>query len=245
MSGVVLLSLLFLLALGWPSLAGKVLHVLASRYSQSAASFTDTYQPLGVMQCHRQDIDVYVSNPCDLYNRPHVYSPAWLLGSLAPVTTAWTPVAGCTLAVVFVASLFLLPRARTGRQALFLSLGMLSNAVVFGVNQGNADVLVFVLCAVAGRLLLRPLPPRLAGYALFLLAASLKLYPITLMALGVPDAAGSLAFAAFWLARELAWWGVIGVLAAVLGCLARDAGAVWLVLSHAARSREHEAMDQA
>ena len=420
-----MLGVLLLLALGQPGLAGKILHVLASRYSQSETSFIDTYQLLGVMQCHRQGIDVYVSNPCDLYGRPHVYSPAWLLGSLAPVTTAWTPVVGCTLAVLFVASLFLLPRARTGRQAVFLSLGILSNSVMFGVNQGNADVLIFVLCAVAGCLLLRTLPSRLAGYALFLLAASLKFYPITLMALaarervrvlaalflvsvlsvaafvllcgqdtlralrmvptgkitqmsgakvlaqglsifpygirgsdeavavspfsaavtalllagvlafsfrlwrwdavrgavaalteeesvflgigcvlllgcfftgesyryrgvfflfvlpgltalwrearapaaravfgtaaaaivfllwsvyagngmdsamtalGVPDAAGSLAFAAFWLVRELLWWGVVGVLTAALGCLAWDAGAVRLILDRVARS---------
>ena len=182
-SGAVLLGVLLLLALGQPGLAGKILHVLASRYSQSETSFTDTYQLLGVMQCHRQGIDVYVANPCDLYGRPHVYSPAWLLGSLAPVTTGWTPVVGCTLAVLFVASLFLLPKARTGRQALVLTLGVLSNAVIFGVHQGNADVLVFVLCAVAGRLLLRSLPLRFAGYALFLLVALLKFYPISLMAL--------------------------------------------------------------
>ena len=40
--------------------------------------FLDTHAVLAAAECGRQGIDVYLSNPCDVLGRPHVYSPLWL-----------------------------------------------------------------------------------------------------------------------------------------------------------------------
>jgi hypothetical protein len=40
--------------------------------------FLDTHAVLAAAECARQGIQVYLSNPCDVLGRPHVYSPLWL-----------------------------------------------------------------------------------------------------------------------------------------------------------------------
>jgi len=161
------------------------MHVVASSYSQFDQPYADTYGLIGVMQCYRRGVDIYAFNPCDLYNRPHVYSSVWLLGSRTPVTTAWTPFVGSALAIAFCVSLFLLPPARTRLGALILTAGVVSNAVIFACYQGNNDLVVFVMAAVAGRCLLGGLGARGAGYALLLAAGSLKFYPVVLIVLAL------------------------------------------------------------
>ena len=39
--------------------------------------FLDTHAVLAAAECGRQGIEVYLSNPCDVLGRPHVYSPLW------------------------------------------------------------------------------------------------------------------------------------------------------------------------
>ncbi len=201
-----LLTCIALWLAGQGHLVLLVMHVLASSYSQFDQPFGDTYGLLGVMQCYRQGIDIYVSNPCDLYNRPHVYSSVWLLGARTAVTTAWTPFVGSALAVAFCLSLFLVPPARTFFGALVMTAGVLSNAVIFACYQGNNDLLVFVMVAIAGRGLLGSLGARSAGYALLLAAGSLKFYPAALMVIALRERArvllsvaccAGVAFAAF------------------------------------------------
>ena len=60
--------------------------------------FLDTHAVLAAMDCHRRGFDVYVGNPCDVLDRPHVYSPLWLwIGDVVPVSAAWTPGVGLAL----------------------------------------------------------------------------------------------------------------------------------------------------
>jgi hypothetical protein len=172
---------------GFSRLVLRVMHLVASSYSQFDQPYADTYNVLAIMQCYRQGIDIYVSNPCDLYNRLNVYSAVWLLGAHLPVTTASTLLVGSALAVAFCLSLFLLPPARTRLGAFVLTAGVLSNAAIFACYQGNADLVVFVLVALAGRGLMGGLGARVAGYALLLGAGSLKFYPVALMVLALRE----------------------------------------------------------
>lgn len=181
------------------------MHVVASNYFDRP--FTDTSAVLGVMECYRAGVDIYVSNPCDVpWGRPHVYSSVWLLGARTSVTPAATMEVGTAMLAAFCSSLFLLPPARTGGAAVLLALAMLSNAVIFALFQANADIIIFVMTVVAAALLTRATAQRMGGYALILAAASLKFYPLTLMATALQErlriflivtACSLVAFAAF------------------------------------------------
>jgi hypothetical protein len=149
--------------------------------------FVDTHAVLAVIDCHRRGVDVYVSNPCDVMGRVHVYTPLWLRLAALPITASWTPLVGMALAVTFALSLLLLPSGRDWQSACLICVAALSPAVVFAVERGNADLLMFALAALAGWLVLRRLPTRLLAFPIVVLAAALKLYPATLLLLALRE----------------------------------------------------------
>jgi hypothetical protein len=164
--------------------------------------FLDTHAELAVLDCHRLGLDVYQTNPCDVLGRMHVYTPLWYRLDWTGLTRSDTPAVGLALAVLFAASLALLPPCRTGRATWLLVLAALSPAVAFGLERGNADLLMFALAALAGWLAVRTGPARLVAYPLVVLAAALKLYPATLLVLALRErswrcvAAGGVSLAA-------------------------------------------------
>ena len=142
--------------------------------------FLDTHAVLAAVQCHRQGIDVYTENPCDVFGRIHVYSPLWLALSALPITTDWTPAVGATLVGLFLLSLTLLPPGRGWAQVGIITLATLSGSVAFALERANNDLVIFILAALIIRL-------RWCGYALAVLAAMLKFYPAVLLALAVRE----------------------------------------------------------
>jgi hypothetical protein len=149
--------------------------------------FLDTHGELAIIECYRRGLDVYVSNPCDALGRVHVYTPLWFRFAALPIDTSWTPVIGFGLALVFVASLLLLPAGRDGRAAGLICAAALSPAVAFALERGNVDLLMFVLAALAAALALRRLPMRLLAFPVVVLAAALKVYPATLLVLALRE----------------------------------------------------------
>ncbi len=149
--------------------------------------FLDTHGELAIIECHRRGLDVYLTNPCDALGRVHVYTPLWLRLAVLPVDTSWTPAVGFALALVFVASLLLLPPGRDGRAVGVICAAALSPAVAFALERGNADLLMFVLAALAAGLALRGLPTRLLAFPIVVLAAALKVYPATLLILALRE----------------------------------------------------------
>ncbi len=179
----------------------RVLGVPAFRFP-----FLDTDAILAVLECHRRGIDVYVVNPCDVLGRMHVYTPLWFRFAALPIDTSWTPVVGCALALVFAISLLLLPPARDWRAAGLMCAAALSPAVAFAIERGNADLLMFVLAALAARVAVRRLPTRLLAFPIVVLATMLKVYPATLLILALRERlALCLAIAAVSLAALLAY----------------------------------------
>lgn len=171
---------------GGEAVVMAVMRVVASNYQR--APFTDASAVLGVMQCYREGVDIYVSNPCDIpLGRPHVYSSVWLLGARTSITPASTMIVGTFMLLAFCLSMFLLPPARSRRAAILQTAAALSNAVIFSLFQANADVIIFVMIVVAAALVQRMLLLRIAGYALILAAASLKFYPLTLMVIALRE----------------------------------------------------------
>ena len=149
--------------------------------------FLDTYGELAIVKCHQRGYDVYVGNPCDVLGRVHVYTPLWFRLAILPIDTRWTPMIGFGLALGFVTSLALLPPGRDGRAGALICAAVLSPAVAFAVERGNADLLMFVLAALAAGVALRRLPTRLLAFPLVVLAAALKVYPATLLVLALRE----------------------------------------------------------
>jgi hypothetical protein len=145
--------------------------------------FLDTETVLSGVRCLRDGVDVFESNPCDPLHRVYDYSPLWLLLARLPVTRAWTAPAGIVVDVAFILSLLLLPAGRSVRATAVIVAGVLSPPVVFAMERGNNDLVLFTLASIAAALACRTPALRVIGYASALLAGLLKYYPMTLLAL--------------------------------------------------------------
>jgi len=152
--------------------------------------FLDTETVLSAVRCVRAGVDVFAGNPCDPLRRVYDYSPLWLVLAKLPVTEAWTMPAALAVCVSFIASLTLLPPGRGALQTALITLGVISSAVVFTVERGNNDLVLFVLAVVAAALACRTPLLRVVGYGAALLAGLLKYYPMTLMALTTRERPG-------------------------------------------------------
>ncbi|HZL59282.1 MAG TPA: hypothetical protein VFC38_06250 [Stellaceae bacterium] len=143
--------------------------------------FVDIHGVLSAIQCGREGIDVYLTNPCDVLGRVFFYSPLLLWGEVLPLDTGATQIAGLAVDLLFFAALFCLPAPRRLGDGVLMLLATLSTMTVFAVERANIDLVVFAFAAFGGALLLRPGRARLAGYALFVVAALTKFYPAALL----------------------------------------------------------------
>jgi hypothetical protein len=110
--------------------------------------------------------------------------------SAIPLGVTSTSVVGWVLDALFLASLVFVPPPRRLRELAIVVLATLSTMVVFAVERGNPDVLLFMLVLGIGFLALHGPPPRLLAYLITLLAAAVKYYPIILMILSVRERIG-------------------------------------------------------
>jgi hypothetical protein len=149
--------------------------------------FVDIHGVLSSVECWRQGIDVYVTNPCDVLGRVFFYSP--LLLWLAPTGfgVADTPYAGLLVDGLFMASLALLPLPRKAPDFALVILALLSTTTVFAAERANIDLLMFALAASAAALLVRTWRARLVAYALVAAGALIKFYPVALVLLALRE----------------------------------------------------------
>ena len=139
--------------------------------------FLDMQGVTSPVECHRLGYDVYVQNPCDVFHRPHNYSPLWLWLAVLPITTAWDNALGLALVGLFLVALAFLPPARDWR---LITLATISSTTMFAMERANIDLLMFAMAMLVARL-------RFIGYAVALLAGMLKFYPIVLLIVVVRD----------------------------------------------------------
>jgi hypothetical protein len=128
--------------------------------------------------CWKRGINVYISDPCDVLRRPHAYSPLWLRASFLPTGRLSTSLGGIALDCCFFLSLYFTFKPVNWREVVVSGLAALSTMVVYGLERGNADVILFVMLVAAGVLATGPLLGRIGSYALLLVAGLLKFYPI-------------------------------------------------------------------
>lgn len=88
---------------------------------------------------------------------------------------------GLPIDAVFLVPLAALPWRRSVAVAIPLFLAMVSPAVIFAMERGNQDLIIFVLIIVGIVLLEQPFTARMLGYSSILLAALLKFYPLVLL----------------------------------------------------------------
>ena len=144
--------------------------------------FIDTYSILSAVDCARQGVDVFVSNPCNVLPGQFNYSPFVLLAKWLPVTRQCTVMFGLGFAALFLGSLAALPAPRRrAEQALRVAV-TLSPVTVFGLERANFDLLVFGLVMMAGMILVHARRGRLLAYPILLLAGLLKYYPVVALA---------------------------------------------------------------
>lgn len=149
--------------------------------------FLDMHGLAAAWECHRLGIDVAVSDPCDLLRRPFNYGPLWLpLAYLAPRFGNGDAL-GLGCAVLFLLSLFALPPAQSLTEAVWRLAATLSTMVVFALERGNPDLIIFMLALLIALLSARASSLRFAAYALVIVAALLKYYPCVLLALSLRE----------------------------------------------------------
>jgi hypothetical protein len=163
--------------------------------------FLDLQGLTAAVECHRLGYDVYVQNPCDVFNRPHNYSPLWLWLAVLPITTAWDNALGIALVALFLVTLAFLPPGRDWR---LIMLAAISSTTMFAMERANIDLLMFVMAMLVARL-------RFIGYVVALLAGMLKFYPIVLLVTAMRErAVMCLAICTIALGAIALWFAVDG-----------------------------------
>jgi hypothetical protein len=167
--------------------------------------FLDMHGVTSAVECHRLGFDVYVQNPCDVFQRVHAYSPLWLWLAVLPITTDWDTTLGLAAVVLFLISLPFLPPGRGWWQTVVITIGTISSTVAFALERANVDIFVFPLAVLAVTLSCRSPRLRVFGYAVALFAGMLKYYPIMLLILTIRHRLGTL------VAVGLASFGIIAL----------------------------------
>jgi hypothetical protein len=144
-------------------------------------TFADMRLITNSIQCKKSGYNPYVTGKCDQWGRLYNYPPIWLeLGrfSLGP---AQTDIAGGLVAIFFIAVLLTINELRSWIASSIMVLAAVSPPILFGIERGNTDLVVFSLVC----LLFYFLNPLRPGYfqivsagAIFLTV--LKLYPVAI-----------------------------------------------------------------
>lgn len=92
-----------------------------------------------------------------------------------------------SLDLLFLLSLFALPRPRRWTEFWCLLLAALSSSTIYAVERANLDIALYLLVLGAAHLLLRGRGARLTGYAAVLLGGAIKFYPACLMLLAARE----------------------------------------------------------
>jgi hypothetical protein len=138
------------------------------------------------IKCFERGLDVYNIHPCDPPGGPFDYSPLWLRCSFLAVGPAWVKPVALLQDALFAMSLALLPKT-VGWGQWLIGAAILSPTMVFAMERSNIDVTMLALCLAGTALLQCRWAWRGLGYAGFVLAGVLKVYPLVLLAFAVSE----------------------------------------------------------
>jgi hypothetical protein len=154
------------------------------------------------------DRDPYVDPRCDPWKRLFNYPPLWLEARRFGASAQSTNLLGVAMAGLFSAALILAFRATSWRGSLIVVVALLSPAIMFGLERGNVDTLLFSLLAFGLYATRRGIETSstVLRCALIIALTALKVYPVAACATLIRDRrntclvplfAAGLAFVAF------------------------------------------------
>ena len=142
--------------------------------------FADTRTITHSIDCLLDGQDPYVVRTFDPWHRLYNYPPIWLDARYLGVTSRSSNFIGAAMAFATVSALLLLFNARSWPSAIIIFFAVISRSVLFAVERGNTDQIIFFLL-VFGLLLIdrqkNGLKPFFKGLLIVLLTV-LKIYPV-------------------------------------------------------------------
>ncbi len=150
----------------------------------TSPGFMDTRTVTHSIDCLLAGENPYFVRSYDPWHRLYNYPPIWLDLRYLGVTSRSTNFLGITLALLLVGSSLLLFRAKTWLAAAFVFLALISRAILFGLERGNIDQLIFASLVFGFFLIDRQQSHRTASLnelfsaLLIVLLTILKIYPV-------------------------------------------------------------------
>lgn len=139
----------------------------------------DFYALVSAAKCDALGYNTFLTNPCDPYDRVHVYSPWWLILDNLGATQANAHIISTTISVLFIISVVLILQPENIAQLFFVVTTLLSSAIALGIERANNDLIIFILIALACRLLsATSTAAKFFAFILIMLASTLKFYPL-------------------------------------------------------------------
>ena len=148
-------------------------------------AFLDWHGVVAASDCAKLGYDVYLQNPCDALNRVHNYSAIWLKLSALGLTRENQWEVGVFISITFLISAAFMLRPKSPKEFILCLMALSSPAVMFGVEQANVDLLIFIVILAATFLFSQSERNRIchiAGITLCVLVSALKFYPIAAVA---------------------------------------------------------------
>lgn len=141
--------------------------------------FIDFHALVAAAECEAQGMNIYSTNPCDMYGRRHVYSPAWFLLDDIGITIGNQFFWSLLVSASFVICTLLITRPNTLFEFIVITGLLISPAVLLGIERANNDLIVFCLLALVCCLLCsKHTIQQLFAYLTLSLSAVLKFYPL-------------------------------------------------------------------
>ncbi len=156
--------------------------------------FTDTRTVTNSIDCVLAGKDPYVVRVFDPWRRVYNYPPIWLELRHLGITSRSSNLLGTMMAIATATTLLFLFNARTWISAALVFFAAISPAVLFAVERGNIDQIIFFLL-VFGLVLIDRQPERLRPFLegfLIVVLTVLKIYPVAAVAIFVRHRKGTL-----------------------------------------------------
>lgn len=187
-------------------------------------TFGDTRTVTNAIDCVNAGQDPYIVRSFDPWRRTYNYPPIWLELRHLGVTGETTNLIGISLAIIAIAAVLTLFSSRGWVAGILTYLSVLGWPLLWGVERGNIDVLVFG-AAVFGFLLIRGRGEFIGRAALIIVLTVLKVYPVVM--------------AVVFLRQRNGWWRMFAVAAiAIVALVATSGHALQMVF----RNTPHDAV---
>lgn len=142
--------------------------------------FPDTRTVTHSIDCLLSGQDPYTVRSFDPWNRTYNYPPIWLDLRYLGVTSRSSNLLGTTFAVMTMSAFLLLLRTRAWASAVIIFFAVISRSILFGVERGNTDEVIFFLLVFGFFLIDRQKTEVRSWFkgSLIVLLTVLKIFPI-------------------------------------------------------------------